>query len=66
MNGQFKRHQLRGYAPTAVLKGGIQGWPHPNIYEISDVFRKEEASTKMKMLMLEAGAQQAPRRWRVR
>ena len=37
------------------------GKPHPNIYEIIDVFKREEASTMMKMQMLEAGAQQAPR-----
>ena len=43
------------------------GKSHPNIYEIIDfVFKREEASTKMKMQMLEAGAQQAPRRRRVR
>jgi len=39
----------------------VVGKPHLNIYEISDVFRREEASTKMKMQILEAGAQQAPR-----
>ena len=31
---------------------------HPNIYEIIDVFKREEVSMKMKMQMLEAGAQQ--------
>ena len=50
----------RGQAPTTLLKGGIQrlkkavGKPHPNIYEIIDVFKREEESTKMKMQMLEA------------
>ena len=39
---------------------------HSNIYEIINVFKWEEASTKIKMQMLEAGAQQAPRRRRVR
>ena len=45
----------------------VVGKPHPNIHEIIDVFKREEAlSTKMKIQMLEAGAQQAPRRRRVR
>ena len=34
----------------------VVGKPHPYIYEIIDVFKREEASTKMKMQMLEAGA----------
>ena len=42
------------------------GKSHPNIYEIIDVFKREEAGTKMKMQMLEAGTQQATRRRRVR
>ena len=37
------------------------GKPHPNIYEIIDVFKREEVNTKMKMQMLEAGTQKAPR-----
>ena len=37
----------------------VVGKSHPNIYELVDVFKREETSTKMKML--EAGAQQAPR-----
>ena len=40
------------------------GKSHPNIYEIIDVFKKEEVSTKMKMQMLEAATQQATRRRR--
>ena len=35
----------------------VVGKPHPNIYEIIDVFKREEVSTKVKMYMLEAGAQ---------
>ena len=40
----------------------VVGKPHPNLYEIIDVFKREEASTKVKLLILQAGAQQAPRR----
>ena len=41
----------------------VAGKLHHNIYEIIDVF-KRGTSTKIKMQMLEAGAQQAPgRRW---
>jgi len=35
----------------------VVGKPHPNIYDIIDVFKREEASMKIKMQMLEAGAQ---------
>ena len=34
----------------------VVGKPHPYIYEIIDVFKRKEVSTKMKMQMLEAGA----------
>ena len=54
-----------------MLKGCIQAWKylvgkphHANIYKIIDVFKREEASTKMKMQMQEAGAQQAPKQVR--
>ena len=72
MNGQFKRHQWNYFnfegphtnnhveACHSRLKK-VVGKSHPNIYEINDVFKREEASTKMKMQMLEAGAQQAPK-----
>ena len=40
--------------------------PHPNLYEIIDVFKREEASTKVKLQILQAGAQQAPRRRKMR
>ena len=30
----------------------VVGKPHPNIYEIIDVFKREEVSTKMKKQML--------------
>ena len=39
----------------AFILKKVVGKPHPNIYEIIDVFKREEASTKMKMQMLEAG-----------
>ena len=41
----------------------VVGKPHPNIYEIIDVFEREEASMKIDD---EAGEQPAPRRRRVR
>ena len=77
MNRQFKCHQGNYFnfegPPT---NNHVEGWhsrlkkvvgkPHPNIYEIIDVFKREEGSTMMKMQMLEAGAQQAPRQRRVR
>ena len=44
----------------------VVGKPHPNLYEIIDVFKREEASTKVKLQILQAGAQQAPRRRKMR
>ena len=72
MNGQFKCHQcnyfnFKGPHTNNYVEGWhsrlkkVVGKPHPNMYEIIDVFKREEASTKMKIQMLEVGAQQAPR-----
>ena len=44
----------------------VVGKPHPNLYEIIHVFKREEASTKVKLQILQAGAQQAPRRRKMR
>ena len=44
----------------------VVGKPHPNLYEIIDVFKREEASTKVKLQILQAGAKQAPRRRKMR
>ena len=62
---QFKCHQWNFEGPRT--NNHVEGWhsrlkkvvgkPHPNIYEIIDVFKREEVSTKVKMYMLEAGAQ---------
>ena len=48
---------------NAFLSRSLEGChekskPHPNIYEIINVLKRERASTKMKMQMLETGAQQ--------
>ena len=79
MNGQFKHHQWNYFNFKGPRTNNhVEGWhsrlkkvvsiykPHSNIYEIIDVFKRKEANTKMKMQMLEAGAQQAPRWRRVR
>ena len=43
----------RDHLKDAMKKVGDK--PHPNIYEIIDAFKREEATMKMKMQMLEAG-----------
>jgi len=64
---QFKCHQWNYFNFEGPRTNNhVEGWhsrlkkvvgkPHPNIYEIIDVFKREEASTKIKMQMLEAGA----------
>ena len=63
---QFKRHQWNYFNFGGPRTNNhVEGWysrlnkvvgkPHPNIYEIINVFKREEVSTKMKMQMLKAG-----------
>ena len=40
----------------------VVGKPHPNIFELIEVIKKKEATTKMKMQMYEKEATQATRR----
>ena len=40
----------------------IMGKPHPNIFEIVDVVRKEQATIEMKLEQYAAGATQPPRK----
>ena len=40
------------------------GKPHPNIFEIIDVIRKEQTTTEMKLEQYAAGATQPPRKKR--
>ena len=42
----------------------IVGKPHPNIFEIVDVIRKEQATTEMKLEQYAAGVAQPPRKKR--
>ena len=44
----------------------VIGKAHPNIYELVEVFKKEESLTTMRVQQLVAGASQAPRRRKVR
>ena len=62
----------KGHAPTAMLKSGIEGWkkvvskPCPNIYEIIDIFKREEASTqrwKCRCWKLDHSRSQEEDRW---
>ena len=42
------------------------GKPRPNIFELIEVIKKEEATTKMKMHLYESGAKEPPWRRKVR
>ena len=44
----------------------VVGMPHPNIFELIEVIKKEEATTRMKMSLYESGAKEPPRRRKVR
>ena len=59
INGQLKRHQWNYFNFKGPRTNNhVEGWhsrlkkvvgkPHPNIYEIIDVLKREEVSTKMK------------------
>ena len=77
MNGHFTLSQWNyfnfdGHRTNNHVEGWharlkrVVGKPHPNIFELVEVIKKEEATTRMKMQICEAGAAQAPRRRRVR
>ena len=42
----------------------IVGKPHPNIFELVDVMRREQATTEMKLEQYATGATQLPRKRR--
>ena len=44
----------------------VVGKAHPNIYELVEVIKKEEALTTMRVQQIVAGASQPPRRRKVR
>ena len=44
----------------------VVGKPHPNVFELIEVIKKEEATTRMKMSLYESGAKEPPRRRKVR
>ena len=74
MNGSYQIHQWNHYktmvhAPTTMWRAGtrltvekVVGKAHPNIYELVEVIKKEEALTIMQVQQLVAGALQPPRR----
>ena len=76
ISGQYRFRQWNYFDFQGPrTNNNVEGWhsrlkkvgkPHPNLYEIIDVFKREEASTKVKLQILQAGAQQAPRRRKMR
>ena len=44
----------------------VVGNPHPNVFELIEVIKKEEATPRMKMSLYESGAKEPPRRRKVR
>ena len=40
----------------------VVGKPHPNVFELIEVIKKEEATTRMKMSLYESGAKEPPSR----
>ena len=60
---------MRGHKQITTLKGGTQDErrlivekAHPNIFEVFEVMKKEQASSEMKLEQLELGRGRAPPR----
>ena len=77
VNGQFQFHQWNYFDFEGPRTNNyVEGWhsqlkkvggkSHPNIFELIEIMKKEEATTKMKMQVCESGATGPPRRRRVR
>ncbi len=77
VNGHFHFHQWNYFDFAGRRTNNhVEGWhsrvkkvvgkPHPNIYELIDVIKKEDATTRMKLQLCESGARMQPRRMRIR
>ena len=77
VNGQFQFQQWNYFDFDGPrTHNHVEGWhsrlkkvvgkPHPNIFELIEVIKKEEVTTRMKMQQFESGAQEPPRRRKVR
>ena len=75
LNGQFPCRSWNYFDhPGPRTNNHVEGWhsrmnkvvgkPHPNIYELVDVIKREEATTRMKLQLYETGAALPPRRRR--
>lgn len=75
INGQFRLHQWNYYDYDGPRTNNhVEGWhsrlkrivdkPHPNIFEIVDVIKREQATMEMKWEQYAAGATQPPRKKR--
>ena len=73
INGQYRISQWNYYDYHGPRTNNhVEGWhsrlkkivgkSHPNIFEIVDVMRKEQATTEMKLNQFEAGAMQPSRK----
>ena len=73
MRGQYPRTMWNFFAYDGPRTNNrLEGWhsrlkciikkPHPNIYEIVDVFKREQATVEVTMLLLETGGNLPPRK----
>ena len=77
MNGQFSYHQWNYFNYIGPRTNNhVEGWhsrlskvvgkPHPNVYELVDVIKREEATSKLKLQQYESGVVLPARRRKVR
>ena len=73
VNGQFQFHQWNYFDFEGPRTNNyVEGWhsrlkkvvgkPHPNIFELIEIIKKEEATAQMKLQICESGATGPPRR----
>ena len=73
MRGQYPRIMWNYFSYDGPRTNNrLEGWhsrlkrivkkPHPNIYEIVDVFKREQASVEVSIMQLETGGNPTPRK----
>ena len=76
MNGNFRPRMWNYYAHTGPRTNNhLEGWhnrmkrisrkAHPNLYEILELFQREQAATEVAIQQLEAGGVRKPKREKV-
>ena len=75
MNGQFIRQRMWNYYAHSGPNNHLEGWHnrmkrlarkiHPNLYEVLELFQREQAATNITVQQLEAGGVRRAKRRKV-